>query len=761
MIESDSKLPVSPGDRHLGTDGKSGRLVLVSNRLPVTVETDGAACTVKPSAGGLATALWPMHEEGEGVWAGWPGALPEGSREVRAVMAEFRRRRLLPVKLPESSFDAYYHGFCNSLLWPLFHHFVRLPELDRSWWDAYRRINARFATVLSRVVKPGDRVWVQDYHLMLLPGLLRRAVPGLQIGFFLHTPFPSSEVFRIIPWRRELLEGLLGADLIGFQVYDHLRHFRSSVARVLDREAPEDQVVLEDRTVRLGSFPIGIDPDRFYSCATADADALDAAKELEETLRGRKLVLGVDRMDYTKGIPERLRAFERFLERYPSLREKVELVQIGVPTRMDVPEYQALREEVEGLVGHINGRFGSQVWTPVKYLFRPIPFPRLCALYRAAKVGLVTPLRDGMNLVAKEFVACQRDGGEGMLVLSEFAGAAAELPEAVLVNPYDADGVAAALNRALTMGRRERHDRMTSLVRRVWDGDVAGWGDRFLGTLDRCVAEGVTGAPPRLEGPPRNEFLTAWSVAWDRLLLLDYDGTLRTFAKRPQLARPDRELLGLLRALAAVPGVEVAVVSGRDRATLARWLGRLPVTLIAEHGRWLRQRGGAWEDLLGGRVPPWLDAAHELMAETSAAVPGSLVEGKSASVAWHYRTANVEQAARRVGELVEELNDLPGQPSPEVLHGHKVVEVRVAGVSKSSAVVSLLARLPAMGLILAAGDDRTDEDLFAQLPFSAWTIHVGSRLSRARFSLPDVPSFRTLLAELVRRVDSAGKEATR
>lgn len=750
MFKVGGELPVPPGDRRFEEGSGKGRLVLVSNRLPVTIELAGRDCGVRPSAGGLATALWPMHEAGAGVWAGWPGSLPSNKRGVRATLAELRRRRLLPVKLPVSLFEPYYHGFCNSLLWPLFHHFVRLPDLDPAWWEAYRRVNGRFARALTRVVKPGDRVWVHDYHLMVLPAMLRRAIPGLQIGFFLHTPFPSSEVFRVIPWRRELLDGVLGADLIGFQVYDHLRHFRSSVARILDRDAAEDQVVLEDRTVRLGAFPIGIDPDRFFSCATGDREALAERHELDVSLAGRRLILGVDRMDYTKGIPHRLRAFERFLERYPSQRGRVEMVQVGVPTRLEVPEYQALRDEVEGMVGHINGRFGSQTWTPVKYLYRPIPFPRLCTLYRAAHVGLVTPLRDGMNLVAKEYVACQRDGGEGVLVLSEFAGAAAELPEAVLVNPYDADGCAAALNRALTMSRGERRDRMAALVRRVWGGDVSGWGSSFLHTLERSAWGPLPEAPPRLEGHGRRQLVDVWAAAVDRLLLLDYDGTLRAFTRRPQLARPDRELVALLRSLAALPGVEVAVVSGRDRATLARWLGRLPLSLIAEHGRWLRQRGGVWEDLLGGTTPPWLDAAEAIVNQAAATVPGSLVERKSASVAWHYRTANVEQAARRVEELVEALGGLPGQPAPEVLHGHKVVEARVAGVSKASAVVSLLARLPATDVILAAGDDRTDEDLFTQLPLSAWTVHVGSQSSRARFSVPDVQGFRNLLLELAR-----------
>lgn len=690
-----------------------------------------------------------MHEAGDGVWAGWPGSLPSDRRASRAALGEFRHRRLVPVKLPESLFEPYYHGFCNSLLWPLFHHFVRLPDVEPAWWEAYRQVNARFARALTRVLQPGDRVWVHDYHLMVLPALLRRAVPDLRIGFFLHTPFPSSEVFRIIPWRRELLIGVLGADLIGFQVYDHLRHFRSSVARILDLDTVEEHVALENRTVRLGAFPVGIDPDRFHFCATNDPEALAERHELDVALAGRRLVLGVDRMDYTKGIPQRLRAFERFLERYPSQRGRVEMVQVGVPTRLEVPEYQALRDEVEGMVGHINGRFGSQTWTPIKYLYRPIPFHRLCALYRAAHVGLVTPLRDGMNLVAKEYVACQRGEGQGVLILSEFAGAAAELPEAVLVNPYDADGVAVALRRALNMARSEKRDRMAALTRRVWDGDVAGWGDSFLAALERSARGPLLEMPPRLTGDDRQQLLAAWAATADRLLLVDYDGTLRTFTRRPQLARPDRELIGLLRSLAGLPGVEVAVVSGRDRSTLTRWLGRLPLSLIAEHGRWLRQRGGAWEDLLGGTAPPWLGTAEALVNQAAAAVPGSLVERKSASVAWHYRTANLEQAARRVEELVEALGALPGQPAPEVLRGHKVVEVRVAGVSKASAVVSLLARLPATELILAAGDDRTDEDLFAQLPFSAWTVHVGSRSSRARFSVPDVPGFRGLLIDLL------------
>jgi trehalose 6-phosphate synthase/phosphatase len=736
-------LPSSPRP---GVEG-SGRLVLVSNRLPVTIRREGGGYRVEPSAGGLASAVWPMHESGDGVWIGWPGVALDDPEESRAMRRLLRQRRLVPISLSEEQLQGFYEGFSNAVLWPLLHYFPHLMTLERSWWEAYVRVNRLYARSVMSAVRPGDVVWVHDYHLLLLPQMLRERLPDTQIGFFLHTPFPSSELFRILPWRRELLRGMLGASLVGFHSFDYLRHFRVSVNRVLGVEVEGDRVFVGDRRVRLGVFPVGIDSERYWRGATASAEARAEGEALHRQLDGRRLILGVDRMDYTKGIPERLLGYERFLERFPEHHRNVEFLQVGVPTRTHVRGYQALKRQVDEIVGRINGRYGSHDWTPVKYLYRPISFARLCALYRQASVGLITPLRDGMNLVAKEYVATHRDGEDGILILSEFAGAAAELSEAVLVNPYDPEAISDAIHDALRMSRRERRARMRALGERVREGDIGSWGPRFMAHLQRA-GRGPAPYPPRLQGEVRADLRAAWRDALRRLLVLDYDGTLMGFAPRPEGASPDRELVRLLRLLTEGEGVDVAVISGRDRRTLARWVGGLPLTIVAEHGRWLRRVGGDWEDLFGGRAPSWYAEARQVLQEFASMTPGSMVEVKSASVVWHYRTANAELADLRRRELLQRLEELHGEPPPDVLEGNKIVEVRVRGINKGSALFPLLTGSRVPDFLLAAGDDQSDEELFHQLPPTAWTVLVGSRPSRARYSVADHRELRAVLREL-------------
>jgi trehalose 6-phosphate synthase/phosphatase len=726
---------------------QSGRLILVSNRLPVTIAKGENGHEVQPSAGGLARALWPMHQKSSSLWFGWPGELPSDVGESRKLLAHLREQRLNPVALPSALEEAFYHGFSNSVLWPLLHYFSHLAVLDREWWEAYREVNQLFAQAVAKAWRPGDTVWVHDYHLMILPAMLRDKVPEARIGFFLHTPFPSAEIFRILPWRRELLRGVLGADLVGFHVYDYLRHFRVAAIRVLGVEGEADRLSVGNRTVCLGVFPVGIDATRFWTVATQDPEALAQLASFPQELKGRRLILGVDRLDYTKGIAERLEGYEVFLERFPKHHGQVELVQIGVPTRTRGEHYRALRRRVEGIVGRINGRFGTSDWTPVKYIFRPVPFGRLCAMYRYASVALVTPLRDGMNLVAKEFVACKKDGGDGVLILSEFAGAAAELSEALLVNPFDTEAIAAAIHQALTMPAAERRARMKDLLVRVWQGDARPWGETFLAALAKCGGNVEVG-PSRLGARQREEILAMWVAAAGRALVLDYDGTLSPIVSRPDLARPDRTVQQLLRSLARLPGVEVVIVSGRDRPTLERWFGALPFAIAAEHGRWLRDPIRGWQDMLAGKAPGWLRKVTQIFEEAAAATPGSFVEVKSASAAWHYRGANSEQADLRVRELRERLGEIREDPPLDIVHGKKVIEARVLGVSKGSVLFTWLAAKPPVDFLLVAGDDQTDEEMFERLPRTAWSFHVGSNASKARFSLPDPASLRRLLVEL-------------
>ncbi|HEX9049040.1 MAG TPA: bifunctional alpha,alpha-trehalose-phosphate synthase (UDP-forming)/trehalose-phosphatase [Anaeromyxobacter sp.] len=722
------------------------RLIIASNRLPVTVQATPDGVSVEPSTGGLATGMRGPHERLGGLWIGWPGHLEGLSPGQRA---EVHRRlaalRLEALPLSAEEIARYYEGYANAVLWPLFHYAVaRLPDALGDL-EAYEAVNARFADAIAARHRPGDLVWIHDYQLMRVPALLRERVPDARIGFFLHIPFPSSEIFRALPHRERLLEGLLGADLVGFHTASYVRHFASSALRLLGAATEVDRLRWHGREVRLGAFPMGIDAARF--------DALARSKEVLAKVAphradGARLVVGVDRLDYTKGLPQRLLAFEALLRREPELRGRVRLVQVAVPSRENVGAYRDLRDEVDALVGRIHGEFATSTWSPIHYLHRGLPEADLVALYRAADVLAVTPLRDGMNLVAKEFVASRPDG-DGVLVLSELAGAAAELSEAVLVNPYDVEAMADALHRALEMPPDERRTRMALLRERVASHDVHWWARTFVAALERVPRASRADVLPSPR-PVVEAALRRAREARPLALLLDYDGTLVPFAPTPELAAPDRELLDLLAALAARPGTEVHVVSGRRRGGLERWLGALPVGLHAEHGLWTRFRGQAWAQAETAATP-WREPVLAILREFADRTPGSLVEEKTAGAAWHYRSADPDLGAAQAKELTLHLSTVLANLPVEILPGDAVVEVRPHGMNKGRAVTRILGRARPGTIILAMGDDRTDEDMFAALPAGHLAIHVGPAPSRAPVRLAGVREARVFLRAIAAR----------
>jgi trehalose 6-phosphate synthase/phosphatase len=723
------------------TSSPPDRLVIVSNRLPVAVRRHDGTAALADASGGLATGLRPLHEATRGVWIGWPG---ESLRGRGAADPEVERlleaRRLVPVHLTAQEVRQYYEGFSNGVIWPLFHYLLDRVPLGDHEWEAYRAVNERFADVVARHANPGDTIWIHDYQLMLLPGLVRQRVPGARIGFFLHVPFPSSELFRILPWRRELLEGLLGADLIGFHTHAYARHFVVAVRQILGLDPAVDRIAYGERQVRFSHFPMGIDAEGFERRARQPA-VVAASGTIRREAGDRQVLLGIDRLDYTKGIPRRLLAFERLLEHHPDLRSRVRLIQVAVPSRSGIEPYQAIRRQVEEIVGRINGRFGTLGSAPVHYLYQAVSPTQLAALYRAADVMLVTPLRDGMNLVAKEFVASRPDE-DGVLVLSEFAGAAAELGEAVSANPFDIDAMAAVFRRALEMEPLERRTRMRELRQRVRRQTVQRWADSFLGALR--PARATTGRVQMMAGSDILALARRVQAAERKALLFDYDGTLVPFAQAPDLARPDADLLRLLEAL-ALSSRAVHVVSGRPRDTLERWLGHLPVHLWAEHGAWHRPADAkSWT--VREQVPTdWLRAALAILEPFTTATPGSLIETKEHSIAWHYRMADQELGVDHARQLRRALTaGLRGQPI-DILDGHKVVEVRPQGANKGAVVRQLLAATDRPPLILAVGDDRTDEDMFTAMPPSGISVRVGHGPTVALHCLPDPGAVRQLV----------------
>jgi len=724
-----------------------GRLLIVSNRLPITVSHGPAGLSIDMSSGGLATGLGAFHERSQGLWFGWPGETSGlDASEQDKLDAELASRRLVGIPLTESELESYYERMSNGIFWPVFHHQPYPLEMDGRDWDVYTEVNERFAETVAREYREGDRIWVQDYQLMLVPEMLRRRLPRARIGFFLHIPFPSSEIFRTLPQRERVLTGMLGADVIGFHTATYVRAFASSVARVLGLLNDVDRIRIGSRQVQLGVFPMGIDAQGFAAIAAEHSveEEVRAIRGSEDT----KLLVGIDRLDYTKGIPRRLLGFERLLEERPELHGRVRFVQVAVPSREDVGAYQEFRNRAYELVGRIHGRFATPYWVPVYWIYRYMRREAVVALYRSADVMVVTPVRDGMNLVAKEFVASRTDG-DGVLLLSEFAGAASELAEAVLVNPYDMDGLSRAYHEALTMPEEERRWRMQALRRRVFAFDVERWGRTFLEALERAEPtpeEGPTApSPPEVMEGVRQRIRQAEHL----VLLLDFDGTLVPFAESPELARPDPPLLDLLGELAARPRTDVHVVSGRARDTLERWLGWLPIGLHLEHGMWSRAPGGGdWQSAVSA-APDWRPTVRPILEDWSARTPGSFIEEKTSCIAWHYRAADPEYGPHQAKELQVHLRELLTNVPVEILPGDKVIEIRPHGANKGSIVAPLVAAAPAGALVVAIGDDRTDEDLFAAVPEDGIAIHVGPKQSRAPFRLAEVSDVRELLRSLL------------
>jgi trehalose 6-phosphate synthase/phosphatase len=730
-----------------------GRLLIVSNRLPATLQIENRRARFEPSVGGLATGLGPFHEGGESVWIGWPGDMERvRAREVPELQAWLEERRLIPLPLTADEVNRYYEGYANSVLWPLFHYLPGNLPLTIENWDAYESVNQRFAEAIAREVRDGDNVWVHDYQLMRVPALLRRYVPNVRIGFFLHIPFPSAELFRTLPQRDLLLKGLLGADLIGFHTASYQRHFSDSVLRSLGVATEVDRIHWNEREVRLGAYPMGVATEEF--AALASSDEIRALAE-SHSHGHTKTIVGIDRLDYTKGISRRLLAYRRMLETHPELHERVRLIQVGVPSREQIAEYRAFRRETDELVGQINGQFGTAEWTPIQWIARSLPRDEVVGLYCSADVMAVTPLRDGMNLVAKEFVASRVDG-DGALVLSEFAGAAAELAEATQVNPFDIEGTAEALYAALTMPEAERRARMSGMRSRVLTNPVDHWARNFIADLERTVEEGAASRDTVVPGLPP-EVLTTIEQAEHLVLILDYDGTLVPLARAPSLAAPPPELLHLLRSLAKAPGVTIHVISGRTLETLTRWLGNLPVALHAEHGAWSRPLGESTWTPRAVSETSWREPVARALHELTRNTPGSLVEEKAFGLAWHYRWAEPELGALRARDLYAQLADLLANSGAEVLHGRKVIEVRPFGMSKALIVPAALADAPPGAVVLALGDDRTDDELFAALPPSAITVGIGPGTPHARYWLRTVDDGRALLERInASRVEPTG-----
>lgn len=722
------------------------KTIIVSNRLPISINKTDEGLEYKPSAGGLATGLGSIYKEGENIWLGWPGTFFKTEEAEESVTKELAKESMRPVFLTEKDIEHYYEGYSNSIIWPLFHYFTQYCEFKQEDWDSYKEVNQKFCDAILKYAEDGDFIWVHDYQLMLLPQMLREKLPNASIGYFNHIPFPSYEIFRCLPWRESTLRGLLGADMIGFHTYDDMRHFLSAVSRIEGIEHEMGHLRAHDRIITVDALPMGIDYEK-YSSAVVSSATQKEAKRFMSSINTERFILSIDRLDYSKGIPQRLEGYAAFLEKYPEYQKKVSLILLVVPSREHVETYKELKEELELLVGRINGKYSDLGWTPIHYFYRSLPFNQLSALYSLADVAMVTPLRDGMNLVCKEYIASRLDK-TGVLILSEMAGAAKELTEAVIINPNDQLEIVEGLKEALTMPEEEQIVRNTEMQKKLKKYDIHHWVDMFMDRVDYTKNEQKKLQERNLSIGNENKLIDAFKSSKRRLFLLDYDGTLQHFHENPQSANPDKELLGIMKKLTADKQNRVVVISGRDRQTLQKWLGHFDVEFVAEHGVWHKDRDSEWDQVANLR-DDWKPEIRTILELYVSRTPGSMIEEKDYSLVWHYRKADQGLGDLRSRELISNLQYLTGNMDIHIMEGNKVIEIKNAGVNKGNGALKWLGKED-FDFVFTAGDDRTDEDTFDVMPSTAYSIKVGDGNSKARYNVKGVDDIRRILTSFVK-----------
>jgi trehalose 6-phosphate synthase/phosphatase len=725
-------------------------LIIASNRLPVTISD-----TIIPSSGGLVSALKGYCREYDFKWLGWAGGAVEDERRQQQIAEELRNTyNYHPLFISEEDVQAYYTGFSNTSLWPLLHYLPNYARYEKKWFEAYKRINLLFAEHLERLAPNGSLVWVQDYHLMLVPELLHEMRPDLRIGFFLHTPFPSYEIFRCHPNRRELLEGLLGADLIGFHTSGYLRHFRSTVLRLLGLESQINIISNKNHNVTIGVYPISVPADTFLD-ELASAQYARHLEEYRSSYAGKQVVIGVERLDYTKGIPRRLEAIEMFLEQ--SGRKDVIFIFINVPSRESVPAYRALRREIEHKVSQINGKYASISYIPVHFIHQSVDFSRLCALYSLADVAMVTPLVDGMNLVAKEYLLCKADGN-GVLILSEFAGAAQELPQASIVNPYDVEQMAGSLEAALNRSRAERQKRIEPMRRRILRYNAQRWAADFIQDLSTVEKRRRRTDKAQIIGP-HDIMSLAVQDRW--ALFLDYDGTLIELQNNPPDAYPSANLHDLFSRMAQIPDLEVFLLSGRPQEDMQEWFDGYGFHLIAEHGSYYRPPAAdAWVTFKPDTDLNWKTRVHDVLIHYADTTPGTFVEEKAASLVWHYANAEPDFAGWKAHQLVVELQEMLSNLPVQISHGRKIVEVQSMFINKG-VIVQHLKQSAGFDHILYAGDDESDETMFRIAEEGDLSIKVGEGVTAARFCVFTPGAMRRFLSEFLNQLDASPRSEKR
>lgn len=734
-------------------DLKFNRLIIVAYRLPYKFIKKNDIIKAVQNSGGLVSAvlslsqnIYNIHPEKEVqkiIWAGKGDAYLEKNK----ISSQYDFD-LFPLYIPDNINDKFYGGFCNDMIWPLFHYFPDYTVFDNSYFKAYIKATQLVSEQLRKIIRPGDFVWIHDYHFLLLPEMVRSWAPWANIGFFLHIPFPSFEIFRLMPrsWREVLIKGMLGADLIGFHTNDYTHHFIKSAKHALGLECNNNVIKTEKRTVKADAFPIGIDFEKFHTSSTS-APIVKEKEKLGKSLQNLKLIFSVDRLDYSKGLLNRLLAFEYFLQKYPLWRGIVVFNMVVVPSRENIERYKLMKKEIEATVGRINGEYSTLDWRPIIYQYKSLHYPELVALYEVSEVALITPLRDGMNLVAKEYIACQHEKN-GVLILSETAGASAELKEAIIINPHDKQEIASAINMALTMKEKEKKMKITRMQQRIKNYDVFTWANDFFNQLMNVKNEQACTSAKLIDDAIKIQWIHNYRSSSKRILLLDYDGTLIPFSNYPETAFISKKIYNLLSEFSADEKNTIVVISGREKNFIEKQLKNLKVNLIAEHGYFYKQYGKEWNAPLSIDLE-WKKPVRNILTEYVSRCNGSMIEEKHSSIAWHYRNADIDFANLRLFELKKDLNTVLNDiPDVTILEGSKVLEIKSVKYNKGT-MTELFLQNDKYDFILAIGDDKTDEFIFDVLPGNAISVKIGTEPTFAKYYLSDQNQIVTFLSSLI------------
>ncbi|HDZ42211.1 MAG TPA: bifunctional alpha,alpha-trehalose-phosphate synthase (UDP-forming)/trehalose-phosphatase [Bacteroidetes bacterium] len=733
------------------------KLFIASLQLPVNVFFNDEGINIMQTEEVSIPGLQDFYSKYETTWVGHTGIENYECSEREKIQLDKKLKKFsyIPVYTESQDYEYFLHEFSRNTIWPLFHYFPQNASYNDKAWESYYVVNRLYAEKLASIMQEGDILWIHDYHLLLLPKMVREFNPGVSIGLFIHIPWPSYEVFRLLPWRTEILEGMLGSDLIGFHTYGYVRHFLSSIRRLLGFDTVFNRISIEERTLMVDAFPRGIHYEKFEKeVKLLKENGSSPENEMRRQLRfhldksnKKKIILSIDPLDYTKGMPQRIRAFELFLEEHPEYIKKVSLLLIALPSGETGPAYDNLKKQVDELVGRVNGNYGTISWVPIIYLNQYYSIEDLIGLYAYSNIALILPFREGMNMAAKEYIASRIDG-TGVLIISELAGAAKELHEGIIVNPNNLGAVVTAIKQALEMPEEEQIRRNKVMIERLKRYTLERWAKEFISKLEGVKQIQASTLTRKIGENKRAEIITAYVNAKKRILFLDYDGTLSWFRKNPEDAGPDKELYAILESLTGDSKNTVTIISGRDKETLGRWFpDKWKLHFIAEHGVWLKQPDGEWH-MMEQIDNEWKNSVLPLLEFFVDQTPQTFIEHKNFSLVWHYRKADPDLGVQRAWELKDELRHLTANLNLEIMDGDKVLEIKYSGINKGRAALRKIGD-ENYDFIFAVGDDWTDEYTFDSMPREAYTIKVGTKKTGADYYVKTVDDVRELLKRLV------------